>query len=218
MYHEVRRKGQRGKSLPLVINKSYGKEELMAVAFSKQKAHNKADMKTIEQYELVYPDATIVEKLQESDAPFILHKYKREFRKPYSRIAFYLCLKSYLRSYKLTLLKETIISSESDEEGSQCKKLKTESTSLEPSTSKALKPILELGTPTTACSIEQIETDAALALTLQMETVDNTYAALFTVDDQKQELSTTEEVNSDEKMQMVCSKPIRWRRSNYPHC
>lgn len=195
-------KGQRGKSLPLVIKKSCGKEELMAVAFLKQKAHNKADMKTIEQYELLYPDATIVEKLRESDAPFILHKYKREFGKPYSRITFYLCLKSDLRSYKLTLLKETIISSESDDEGSQCKKLKTELTSLEPSTSNALKPILGLGPPTTACNTEQMETDAALALALQMENVDNTYAALFTVDDQKQELSTTEEVNSDEEIQM----------------
>ena len=93
----------------------------MAVAYSKQKAHNKADMKTIEQYEQVYPDATIVEKLRESDTPFILHKYKREFEKSYSCVTFYLCLKSDLRSYKLTLLKEIIISSESDDEGSQCK-------------------------------------------------------------------------------------------------
>ena len=43
-----------------------------------------------------------------------------------------------------------------------------------------------------------VETDAALALALQMGNMDNTYAALFTVDDQKQELYTTEEVNSDE--------------------
>ena len=54
--------------------KSCEKEELMAVALAKLKAHNKADMKTIEQYVLLYPDATVVEKLCKSDAPFILHK------------------------------------------------------------------------------------------------------------------------------------------------
>ena len=42
---------------------------------------------------------------------------------------------------------------------------------------------------------EQIATDAAIALALQMENVHNTYAALFTaVDDQPEELSANEEM------------------------
>ena len=49
---------------------------------------------------------------------------------------------------------------------------------------------------------EQIETDAAIALALQMENVDNTYAALFTVDDQTEELSTNEETYSDDAVEM----------------
>jgi hypothetical protein len=49
---------------------------------------------------------------------------------------------------------------------------------------------------------DQIETDAAVALALQMKNVDNTYAALFTVDDQLEELSNNEETYSDDAVEM----------------
>ena len=63
----------------------------------------------------------------------------------------------------------------------------------------ALHPTLEQTEPK---QTEQIETDAAIALALQMENVDNTYAALFTVDDQLEELSTNEETCSDDAVEM----------------
>ena len=63
--------------MPFKVRKGCGKEELMAAAYAKSKAHNKVDTKTMEHYELLYADATVVEKLKESDEPFILHKYKR---------------------------------------------------------------------------------------------------------------------------------------------
>ena len=49
---------------------------------------------------------------------------------------------------------------------------------------------------------EQTATDAAIALAWQMENVDNTYAALFTVDDQPEELSANEEMCSDGAVEM----------------
>jgi hypothetical protein len=49
---------------------------------------------------------------------------------------------------------------------------------------------------------EQIEMDAAIALALQMENVDNIYAALFTVDDQLEELPTNEDTYSDDAVEM----------------
>ena len=43
-------------------------------------------------YCLLYSDGTVVDKLKETDDHFILHKYKAECGKPYSRIWLYLCL------------------------------------------------------------------------------------------------------------------------------
>ena len=78
-YDGLEMKAQRGKTfnMPFKVRKGCGKEELMAAAYAKSKAHNKVDTKTMEHYELLYADATVVEKLKESDEPFILHKYKR---------------------------------------------------------------------------------------------------------------------------------------------
>lgn len=197
-------KAQRGKTfnIPFKVKKACTKEELMAAAYAKSRAHNKPDTKTIEHYELLYPDATVVDKLQESAEPFILHKYKKEYGKAYSRITFYLCLQSELQRYKLSLLKEVVLSSDSESEGNQHKKIKTEPTGLEPSTSKSLQTTndepLKIATP---CDTEQIETDAALALALQMQNVDNTYASLFTVDDVSEELAANEEHVPDEEIQ-----------------
>ena len=210
-YDGLEMKAQRGKTfnMPFKVRKGCGKKELMAAAFAKSKAHNKVDTKTMEHYELLYADATVVEKLKESDEPFILHKYKREYGKAYSRITFYLCLHSELQNYKLSLLKEVIVSSDSESEGCQRKKIKTEPTGFEPSTSKAMETVnndpLQTATPCdTSCNTEQMETDAALALALQMENVDNTYASLFTVDDcsqEVQELVANEELVPDEVIQ-----------------
>ena len=221
-YDGVDMKGQRGKSLPLTITKSSDRKELMDAAFGKLKAHNMAEIKSIGDYELLYSDATVVEKLRESDEPFVLHKYKKEYGKPYSRITFYLSLKTDLINYKLTALKKAIYSSpscesqgESDSEGSQSKKLKTEPKRRKPSMVKTQKPVIQVvdSSPVSTSSnteleqtepkqTEQIETDAAIALALQMENVDNTYAALFTVDDQLEELSTNEETCSDDAVEM----------------
>ena len=210
-YDGLEMKAQRGKTfnMPFKVRKGCGKKELLAAAFAKSKAHNKVDTKTMEHYELLYADATVVEKLKESDEPFILHKYKREYGKAYSRITFYLCLHSELQNYKLSLLKEVIVSSDSESEGCQRKKIKTEPTGFEPSTSKAMETVnndpLQTATPCdTSCNTEQMETDAALALALQMENVDNTYASLFTVDDcsqEDQELVANEELVPDEVIQ-----------------
>ena len=137
-YDGVDMKGQRGKSLPVTITKSSDRKELMDAAFAKLKAHNTVpEMKAIGDYELLYPDATVVEKFRESDELFVLHKYKKEYGKPYNRIAFYLSLKTDLFKYKLHTLKEAMYSSASsgsDSEGtSQYKKLKTEPNSHRPS-------------------------------------------------------------------------------------
>ncbi|CAB3981435.1 Hypothetical predicted protein [Paramuricea clavata] len=145
-----------------------------------------AEIKSIGDYELLYSDATDVEKLRESDEPFVLHKYKKEYGKPYSRITFYLSLKTDLINYKLTALKKAIYSSPS------CESQVSTSSDTE----------LEQTEPK---QTEQIETDAAIALALQMENVDNTYAALFTVDDQLEELSTNEETCSDDAVEMSTS-------------
>ena len=110
-------------------------------------------------------------------------------------------------------------SSGSDSEGtSQYKKLKTEPNSHRPSLDERWKPDIQVVVPNPASAssssnaepeqileqtelkpTEQIVTDAAIALALQMENVDNTYAALFTVDDQPdlEELSANEEMCSD---------------------
>ena len=83
-YDGVDMKGQRGKSLPVTITKSSDRKELMDAAFAKLKAHNTVpEMKAIGDYELLYPDATVVEKFRESDELFVLHKYKKEYGKPY---------------------------------------------------------------------------------------------------------------------------------------
>jgi hypothetical protein len=63
--------------LPLTITKSSDRKELIDAAFGKLKAHNMAEIKPIGDYELLYSDATVVEKLRESDEPFVLHKYKK---------------------------------------------------------------------------------------------------------------------------------------------
>ena len=224
-YDGVDMKGQRGKSLPVTITKSSDRKELMDAAFAKLKAHNTVpEMKAIGNYELLYPDATVVEKLRESDELFVLHKYKKEYGKPYNRIAFYLSLKTDLFKYKLHTLKEAMYSSASsgsDSEGtSQYKKLKTEPNSHRPSMDERRKPEIQVvPDPASALSssnteleqileqtelkpTEQIATDAAIALALQMENVDNTYAALFTVDDQPEELSANEEMCSDGAVEM----------------
>ena len=86
-YDGVDMKGQRGKSLPLTITKSTDRKELMDAAFSKLKAHNMAGMKSIGDYELLYSDATVVEKLRETDEPFVLYKYKKEYGKPSPELA-----------------------------------------------------------------------------------------------------------------------------------
>ena len=113
-YDGVDMKGQRGKSLPVTITKSSDRQELMGAVFAKLKAHNTVpEMKAIGDYELLYPDATVVEKLRESDELFVLHKYKKEYGKPYNRIAFYLSLKTDLFKYKLHTLKEAMYSSAS---------------------------------------------------------------------------------------------------------
>jgi hypothetical protein len=79
-----------------------------------------------------------------------LHKYKKEYGKPYSRNTFYLSLERDLINYKLTALKKAIYSSpssesrgESDSEGSQSKKLKTEPKSRKPSMVKTQKPVID---------------------------------------------------------------------------
>ena len=125
-------------------------------------------------------------------------------------------------NYKLNALKKAIYSSassesrgENDSEGSQSKKLKTEPKSRKPSMVKTQKPVIQVvdSSPVSTSSnteleqtepkhTEQIEMDAAIALALQMENVDNTYAALFTVDDQLEELSTNEEIYSDDAVEM----------------
>jgi hypothetical protein len=69
-YDGVDMKGQRGKSLPLTITKCSDRKELMDAAFDKLKAHNFAEIKSIGNFNLLYSDATVVEKLQESDEPF----------------------------------------------------------------------------------------------------------------------------------------------------
>ena len=106
-------------------------------------------------------------------------------------------------------MKEVIVSSDSESEGCQSKKIKTEPTGREPSTSKAMETAnddpLHITTPCdNSCDTEQMEADAALALALQMENVDNTYASLFTVDDysqEDQELAANEEHIPDEVIQ-----------------
>jgi hypothetical protein len=128
-YDGVDMKGQRGKLLPLTITKSSDRKKLMDAAFGKLKAHNittwRTELNLLETMNFCTPMQTVVEKLRESEEPFVLHKYEKEYGKPYSRITFYLSLKTDLINYKLTAFKKAIYSSpscesqgESDSEGS----------------------------------------------------------------------------------------------------
>ena len=112
----VEMKGQRGKLLPLLTSKSCDRGELFEAAFAKLKAHNQGEMQGIEECELLYSDANVVDLLRESDEQFVLHKYKEEYGKPHSRITFYLSLKKDLYNYRLSSLKKSIRSSSECEE------------------------------------------------------------------------------------------------------
>ena len=114
----------------------------MDAAFSKLKARNMAGMKSIGDYELLYSDATVVEKLRETDEPFVLYKYKKEYGKPYSHITFYLSLKTDLINYKLTALKKSIYSSTSNESDSE--------ESHKPTVVKTQKPVIQVVDPSPA--------------------------------------------------------------------
>ena len=115
-------------------------------------------------------------------------------------------MRSELRNYELSLLKEVSESSNGESEGCQRKKIKTDSTGLEPSLSKSMEtandyPLQITTTCDNSFDIEQMEADAALALALQMKNVDSTYASLFTVDAysyEDQELAANEELVRDQ--------------------
>lgn len=53
-------KAQRGKFLPLVVNKSCGSQELFCAEYEKLEPHDKGEIKTFEDYVAFYPDATKV--------------------------------------------------------------------------------------------------------------------------------------------------------------
>lgn len=84
----------RGKSLPIRVLPSDGPKTILEKAVTKHEHHNTNWMVKGQRYVLLYPDDTEVVNLPGSNKPFILHDYKEEVGKSYSRLTLYIALYS----------------------------------------------------------------------------------------------------------------------------
>ena len=75
----------------VTVSSSVGVCELIQKAVEKHSRFNKQISNEPEQYYLLYPDKTKVDKLPGAEEDFTLSRYKEELGKPYNRITLYLC-------------------------------------------------------------------------------------------------------------------------------
>ena len=78
------------RTVPLDIVSSCNASDLLKAAIQKHTKHFKQFNKYAD-YILLYPDQSIVQKLPGSSEDFVLHEYKKDLGKPYSKIYFYIC-------------------------------------------------------------------------------------------------------------------------------
>lgn len=90
---EGRLKRLKGRTLPLLIQTSCNADDLINAALEKHSKHFKQFNKH-DKYVILYADHSVVKKLPGSLNDFILHDYKKDLGKVYSKIYFYLCSKT----------------------------------------------------------------------------------------------------------------------------
>lgn len=81
----------RGGNHTVSIPCSIGTKELIAKAVKKHSRFNRSISDRADEYYLLYPDLTRVDKIPGSEEDFSLHRYKKELGKPYELITLYLC-------------------------------------------------------------------------------------------------------------------------------
>ncbi len=75
----------------VAVSPSVGESELIKIAVEKHSRFNRKLSDRAEEYFLLYPDKTRVEKLPGSQENFTLERFKEELGKPFDRITLYLC-------------------------------------------------------------------------------------------------------------------------------
>lgn len=85
-------KSIRGKTLPVKVNSLSNVNELIDAAVNKHTKYNN-DFNCENEYELFYPDGTLVSELPGSKITFNLKEYKDDLGKPYGKITFFLAPK-----------------------------------------------------------------------------------------------------------------------------
>ena len=84
----------RGRNLPVTVPSSASRDDILTKAVTKHANHDKNLIRDDLRYTLLYPDGTEVKTLPGSSDCFILHKYKDEIGKSYSRVTLYIATKS----------------------------------------------------------------------------------------------------------------------------
>lgn len=73
------------------VSSSVGVAELLGKAVEKHSRFNRKFSDRVDEYYLLYPDKSRVEKLPGTQEEFTLKRFKEELGKPYDRITLYLC-------------------------------------------------------------------------------------------------------------------------------
>ena len=110
----------RGRNLPVTVPSSASRDDILTKAVTKHANHDKNLIGDDLRYTLLYPDGTEVKTLPGSSDCFILHKYKDELGKSYSRVTLYIATKSDVSDALFSELEEKCTASElsSDDESS----------------------------------------------------------------------------------------------------
>ena len=110
----------RGRNLPVTVPFSASRDDILTKAVTKHANHDKNLIRDDLRYTLVYPDGSEVKTLPGSSDFFILHKYKDEIGKSYSRVTLYIATKSDVSDALFSELEENCTANElsSDDESS----------------------------------------------------------------------------------------------------
>ena len=110
----------RGRNLPVTVPFSASRDDILTKAVTKHANHDKNLIRDDLRYTLVYPDGSEVKTLPGSSDCFILHKYKDEIGKSYSRVTLYIATKSDVSDALFSELEENCTANElsSDDESS----------------------------------------------------------------------------------------------------
>ena len=84
----------RGRNLAVTVPSSASRDDILTKAVTKHANHDKNLIRDDLRYTLLYRDGTEVKTLRGSSDCFILHKYKEEIGKSYSRVTLYIATKS----------------------------------------------------------------------------------------------------------------------------